>query len=49
MKLTELIIVLKRLEEEGKGEYIVFDEGYMNEIEEGRNITVDDEERSIYL
>lgn len=49
MKLEELIQVLKKLVEEGKGDYIVFDEGYMNEIVEGENITIDDRKRRIYL
>ena len=48
MELTELIIILKQMEEEGKGEYKVFDEGYNNEIEV-EDITIDENKGRIYL
>lgn len=49
MNVSELIVILKRLSDEGKGDYLVFDEGYMNEIVEGENVTVDDEKQRVYL
>ena len=49
MNISELIMVLERLVDEGKGDYRVFDEGYMNEIVESENITVDDEKQRVYL
>lgn len=41
MKVVELIQVLQNIMSDGKEDYIVFDEGYMNEIET-ENIAVDD-------
>ena len=48
MNINELIQVLMKFVETGKGDYTVFDEGYMNEITEDE-ITIDNEKRRIYL
>ena len=49
MNLNELIVILEQIAKEGKGDYLVFDEGYMNEITESENITIDDDKGRIYL
>lgn len=49
MNVEELIQVLEELVKEGKGKYSVYDEGYMNEITEEENITIDDQKKRVYL
>lgn len=47
MKVVELFQVLQNIISDGKGEYIIFDEGYMNEIET-ENIAIDDKKGRVY-
>lgn len=48
MKVSDLIKILECLKEEGKGDYTVIDEGYLNEINED-NIEVDDDRKEVIL
>lgn len=48
MKLIKLIEYLNKLKEEGKGDYTVIDDGYLNEILE-ENIRIDDKNKEIIL
>lgn len=48
MKIKDLIKYLQKLEEEGYGEFIVLNDGYMNEVQE-ENIEVNIKERIIIV
>lgn len=48
MKVSELIEILQYLVEEGKGDYTIIDEGYLNEICK-EHIEVDDKWKQIIL
>ena len=48
MKIKDLIKYLQKLEEEGYGEFIVLNDGYMNEVQEG-NIEVNIKEKLIIV
>ncbi len=48
MKIEDLIKYLQKLEKEGYGEFIVLNDGYMNEVQE-ENIEVNIKERIIII
>lgn len=48
MKIKDLIKYLQKLEKEGYGEFIVLNDGYMNEVKE-ENIEVNIKERIIIV
>lgn len=48
MKVNELIEFLKKIKEDGKGEYKILDEGYLNEIKL-ENIMIDDKNNEVIL
>lgn len=48
MNIVELINYLETLVKQGKGEFIVYDSGYMNEVEE-KYIEINDKEKFISL
>lgn len=48
MKIKDLIKYLQKLEKEGYGEFIVLNDGYMNEVQE-ENIEVNIKERIIIV
>ena len=48
MKIKDLIKYLQKLEKEGYGEFIVLNDGYMNEVQE-ENIEVNIKEKLIIV